>query len=179
MALAACSDDACESLGSGPAALCGARDVTLPVVAGFDLPVVAGSVEGRPALLLVDTGVAGSAIVSASLLGWPNGRSGTVDRLCLGGMCFDQVPVQAWDSPIVGMGDGAINGIVGVGVLRHVLLGLDRLDRLRLARAAAPCSGTEAALADGDSGRPWADLRVDGALALRALVDTGARWSVR
>ncbi|MEK6608030.1 MAG: hypothetical protein AABZ30_10245 [Myxococcota bacterium] len=171
--------DECEELpdtGIGdPGRLCGAHQAELPIQLGLGLPIVAARVDGESRYLLVDTGASAPLLLSAKLLGEPDQTWTKVQSLCLGGdMCFEDVQTFAQDGPFSTDRRGDVNGIVGMALLMHLRVEIDRMESLTLRYGFAVCDGAATPLARDESHRPYAEVAVDGAAIGSTLLDTGA-----
>jgi hypothetical protein len=160
--------------------LCGSiTEVSLPVVHADGWAVVDGSIDGRPARLLIDTG-AGATFASASLLGVEGARWQPVSEICLGDLCITGTVVWAEDSEITPADPGPdrVHGIVGTNLLRDAIVELDRGTSIRVAFGGDPCEGEEVALTIDEHARPFAPTTVQGVALGDTLVDTGSLYSL-
>lgn len=176
LTLAACASP-CDYTTVGE--ICGAREVTVPIVAEQGWPVVEGRIGETAVRLLIDTGAASMAM-SASLLGATEQAWHRLDRLCIGELCIEQAWVWAEDNELVKAEPGArqVHGLIGMSLLRHALVELDRGETVRLDFRGEPCSGMSIPLSFDDSGRPFAQAAIDGLPLDPVLLDSGALYTV-
>jgi predicted aspartyl protease len=167
----------CLRLGTA-GSVCGAREATMPILEdGNGMPIVAGALDGAAIRLLIDSG-ASRTILSATLLGTPGEANHVVKSLCVGSLCLDDTTVWARDSGFSAPEAGAINGIVGMDVLRAFLVEIDNGRSVRLSPSAAACAGDTVAISFDDYGRPLVAADVDGERLGAILIDTGALYSL-
>jgi hypothetical protein len=141
------------------------------------LPIVRGTIDGRPARLLIDTG-ASATIVSASLLGVAPDQGVRVQSLCLGPVCWSQLGVWAADTPFSRPEPGAIQAVVGMNPLGQLVLDLDHGRTLALWAVAPDCGTAALPLRFDDEGRPLLEARLDEQPLGPVLLDTGSRYSL-
>jgi hypothetical protein len=165
----------CRDLGDGRE-LCGPDRVTLAVLPGGDL-VVQGSIQRQRVNLLVDTG-AERSIVAPELLGVPEQSGVLVGELCVGDLCLHHEEVWAQTSPFSAVGDGQINGLLGMNTLREFVVGIDHGDSVTLAFRGTPCGGDAHALTPLDRGLIGVDSRIASSDRGVVALDTGATHSV-
>jgi hypothetical protein len=157
----------------------GLLPVTLPILPDpNDLPVVEGTINGRPARLLIDTGTS-STIVSAAFLGVAPDAGTRLASLCLGRQCWRDLGIWAADTLFSRPEADAINGIVGMSPLVNHVVELDRGRTLTLsATVPGPCAAPTQPLVLNADGVPLVPAAVDGRGIGDVLLDTGARYTL-
>jgi hypothetical protein len=154
---------------------CGPSRVSLPVTASRGL-VVEGTIDGRPAHLLIDTGT-DKTVVSSTFLGITD-QTGVLANLCIGELCFSKEPAWAWDTPFSGADPGGINAFVGMSTLAELIVGIDHGDYVILDSLGTPCSGVASPLSFTDPGTPLANVRVGSQAEQMLTVDSGSLFTV-
>ena len=143
----------CLELGTA-GSVCGEREATMPILEdGQGMPVVAGTLDGAPIRLLLDSG-ASRTILSATLLGQGAEAYHTVSSLCIGTLCLQDASVWARDSNFSSPDAGAINGLIGMDVLGAFLVEIDHGQSVGLDPKAGACAGTAVPLSLDGNGRP-------------------------
>jgi hypothetical protein len=140
------------------------------------LPIVRGTIDGRPARLLIDTG-ASATIVSATLLG-VRPDQGVRATVCLGPLCLSQLGVWAADTPFSQPPPAPIQALVGINPLGSFVLDLDHGRTVALWEEAPDCGTTRHGLRPDDEGRPLLEARLDDRALGPVLLDSGARYSL-
>ena len=174
--LAGCADPSLPSPAAPPEADTPAPLALLEIEPDdLQLPIVRGTIDGRPARMLIDTG-ASATIVSAALLGVPPDQ-GTRTTVCLGPVCWSQLGVWAADTPFSQPPPAPIQAVLGINPLGGQVIDLDHGRTLAL-WAEAPRCGTHQPLGLDDEGRPMLEARLDDQPLGPVLLDSGARYSL-
>jgi predicted aspartyl protease len=152
--------------------------VTLPILTDpNELPLVEGTVNGRPVRLLIDTGTS-ATIVSATFLGVAPDAGTRLESLCLGALCWRQLAIWAADTLFSRPEADAINGIVGMSPLAQYVVQLDHGRTLTLSATADPCDAPAQPLTLNADGVPLLPASADGQNLGDVLLDTGARYTL-
>ena len=154
--------------------VCGPESVRLPVLDGHDSPVIAATIDGRPARLLIDTG-ADKTVISSQFLEAPD-ESGLRADVCLGDVCVESEPVWAWETPF-SSADGDITGFVGMLTLRPFVVSLDRGAFVEIRNGGAPCGGDAFELGQTEFGTPLVDVSIEGHGPSDVALDTGGTYT--
>jgi len=167
----------CLELGSA-GSVCGQREAAMPVLAdGQGMLVVAGTLDGAPIRLLLDSG-ASRTIVSATLLGAQAEGDHAVTSLCIGALCLSNAIVWSRDSVFSAPEVGAINGLVGMDVLGAFLVEIDHGQSVSFDPKAGACAGTVVPLSLDVDGRPMVVASLDGQSLGPILLDTGSLYTL-
>ena len=167
----------CLELGTA-GSVCGEREATMPILSdGQGMPVVAGTLDGAPIRLLLDSG-ASRTILSATLLGTKVEGYRSVGSLCIGTLCLSDATVWARDSVFSAPDVGAINGLIGMDVLGAFLVELDHGQSVSFSPKAGACAGIALPLSRDADGRPMVDASLDGQSLGAILLDTGALYTL-
>ncbi|HVU04322.1 MAG TPA: hypothetical protein VHE30_21335 [Polyangiaceae bacterium] len=155
--------------------VCGPPAVTLAAndAKGF---VVDGSIDGKPAHLLVDTG-AERTVLSAKLLGAED-QSGVISTFCAGDVCFRE-SVWAWDTLFSSDDPDGYNGFIGMSTLADLVVGVEPGDptRIELQARGDACSGTAVDLDYTDRGIPLGAGAIDGEAVTPLPIDSGSLYT--
>jgi predicted aspartyl protease len=153
--------------------------VTLPILSGFGLPVVSAEVDGRRANLLLDTGASAPLVYSARRLGVANNTWKSIDTICLGGMCFENVQTRAQDTPFSTDDPDDVQGFVGTAILSHLVFEIAALETVTLKYRQAACQGQAYTVSLDENRRPFIHVSIDDqVLPEPVLLDTGAQYTV-
>jgi predicted aspartyl protease len=167
----------CLELGTA-GSVCGEREATVPILEdGQGMPVVAGTLDGVPIRLLLDSG-ASRILISATLLGQKPEGYRTVSSLCIGTLCLSEATVWARDSVFSAPDVGAINGLIGIDVLGAFLVEFDHGRSVVFNPKAGVCAGTAVPLSLDGNGRPMVAASLDGESLGAILLDTGALYTL-
>jgi hypothetical protein len=176
-ALAGCTDPPPSPVGTSPTSDAPGPLARLEIQADdSQLPIVRGTIDGRPARLLIDTG-ASATIVSAALLGVPPDQGVRV-TVCLGTVCLPQLGVWAADTPFSQPPPAPIQAVVGINPLDRFAIDLDHGRTVALWDQAPDCGAARQGLRLDDEGRPLLEARLDDHPLGPVLLDSGARYSL-
>jgi hypothetical protein len=155
---------------------CGPTRVSLEITGSGGL-VVEGTIDGRHARLLVDTG-ASRTVISSTLLGVAD-QTGALSSVCVGDLCFPREPVWAWDTPFSDAAPDAINGFIGMSTLQYLLVGIDHADRVILDSVGTGCRGAASPITFTDpGGTPLVDVRAGTLPEATLALDSGSLFTV-
>lgn len=91
--------------------------------------------------------------------------------------CFLNVSLYAIDTPFSSPDQGEINGIIGMHLLQHFVVELLYLETVQLKFEQGACEGVYMPLEYDHTGRPKADITIDGIRFDDMLLDTGGTYT--
>jgi predicted aspartyl protease len=127
--------------------------------------------------ILIDTGFSGTFWLSSTLIGAKGYVN--IDNICIGRMCFSNVPSYAQDTPFSDADKTKTNGLLGMEILKYFSLEIVNSKIIHLNNNMDnQCDGNKTALTFDSFGRPFFDAKIDGLLFPNFLLDTGALYSL-
>ncbi|MFH1193567.1 MAG: hypothetical protein V1661_01075 [bacterium] len=158
----------------------GSLKITAPIIKKFGAPVVKGTINNRPANILLDTAVESEAYISATFLDREKYQNiyEYIREICIETMCFKNVYAYQKDTFFTSPDKDKINAIIGIGLLKNLRFGLDKMQTASLEQGDKPCGGDSSTIQYNEFSVPLADITIGGLKFDRVPIDTGAVFSL-